>query len=330
MTISKPVIIRPSTPKRDAEQSTNKRGEWLLAFSALIGLLFAAFGLQPSLLTSEQPFEGVVNINGYTIKQDEYEALKNKIAEILPAGTLNKPGQDKKLLEAMIEEYLLAQRALALGLGLSDVRLRKILAASLVEWQARDSLGEKVDLETLEQFFVENERFFNPAGKVQVKRLKFNCINKLCSHDGRAYQRAKTAFEQLNQGDDFSVVKTMLADKEILTLPNLVVSSKELHHLLGKTLTDVAMSLTESEISQPIISAGSYHILVSIKREASKNFTLKSKKEAVLKEYNKRRQLTELRDYIAQLKADSSIEINDAYFQGVEKQASQAETMAVQ
>lgn len=330
MAISKPVIFRPPSPKGETNQLSNKRGEWLLAFSALVGLLFAAFGLLPSLLTSEQPVEGIANINGFTIKQEEYEALKNKITEILPAGTLNKPGQEQKLLDAMIEEYLLAQHALALGLGLTDARLRKMLAASLVEWQARDSLSKKIELDTLETFFEENRSFFNPADKVQVQRLKFTCIDKYCSQEGRAFQRAKAAYMQLSQGDDVNVVKTMLADKEISTLPNLAISRKELHHLLGKTLTDVVMSQMENEISQPIMSVGSYHILVSIKRESSKGFTFKNRKDEVLKEYNKRRQLTELRDYIQQLKADSAIEINETYFHGVEKQANDTAKMAVQ
>ncbi len=291
----------------------NKRGEYMLMFGALIGLLFAANGLLPQQDETISK-KSIAKVNGYELSIDEYQALLKKISDIVPVGVMPIEQQQQKLLDSMIDEHLLAQQAIALQLTLSDSRLRKMLAMSITEWQTTEALSEVVDDKTLKAFYANNSALFQGSDLLQVQQMRFRCTDKHCSEQSTTYKTAQNALKQLGQGGYFNEVKQQFAEPDFIALAAAPLSRKELHHKLGKTLALQANLLSQGQHSELIISDNYYHILKVVKREPTAIVTFEQVSEQVLKAYQQQKRLQQMDDYLDGLKRDADIIIHAQYF----------------
>ena len=61
----------------------------------------------------------------------------------------------------------------------------------------------------------------------------------------------------------------LLAENDIIRLPNVLLPTMKIREYIGPSLTQVALGLSEGEVSQLIELDGRFHLLVSIKKMIS-------------------------------------------------------------
>ena len=61
----------------------------------------------------------------------------------------------------------------------------------------------------------------------------------------------------------------LLAENDIIRLPNVLLPAMKIREYIGPSLTQVALDLREGEVSQLIELDGRFHLLVSIKKMIS-------------------------------------------------------------
>ena len=98
----------------EATPETRTRGAWLLLVGAAFGLAMASFGLlEPKIDPSLLPEDAAAVVGERKIRRVDYERVLSGVA-----GDLRSPIDDamrRRVLDRMIDEELLVQRALSLG-----------------------------------------------------------------------------------------------------------------------------------------------------------------------------------------------------------------------
>ena len=119
----------------DASESETRspRSAWLLLFGAALGLLLASAGLlEPANGGGAGlPEDAAATVGERKIRRVDYERVLAGVA-----GDLRNPVDEtikRRVLDRMIDEELLVQRGLELGLAQVDRRIRGELTSSMIE-----------------------------------------------------------------------------------------------------------------------------------------------------------------------------------------------------
>jgi len=152
----------------------NRRGpesipdiRWL-ALGAIAGLIMAGYGfLQQSEIRVDLPDSAVSRVNNALISRDNYErALARLVAE-----SAQPPALERRtwLLERLIDEELLVQRGLELGMAQSDGEVRNAIANSLIASVTAEADAANPSDEELEKHLADNANRFSYVAKVAVE-----------------------------------------------------------------------------------------------------------------------------------------------------------------
>jgi len=135
----------------------------LLALGALIGLVAAGIGIldrPPSALAL--PETAVARVNDVIISRDAYSRIRARTESVNSDDTEN---LDEDLLRRMVDDELLVQRGVALGMAQSDLVVRQALIDSLVASVTAEADAASPSEEELAKYLDENaERFSYTAG----------------------------------------------------------------------------------------------------------------------------------------------------------------------
>ncbi|TFG91505.1 MAG: peptidyl-prolyl cis-trans isomerase, partial [Myxococcales bacterium] len=141
-----------------ATAPSEARARWLLLFGALAGLGAAAASLLgPTTDQGPLPDDAVARVNETLIRNEEYARL----LAALESDRRTPLGDEDRLrvLDRLIEEELLVQHALALGLARPDRRVRADLVSAVLGSLAAASDGVEPDADEIEAFYAENRGF---------------------------------------------------------------------------------------------------------------------------------------------------------------------------
>ena len=172
------------------EQNTARgRSPWLLAAGAAIGLALATFGLlerptDPRLLAPD----AAAQVGGRTIRRIDYERVLAGVE-----GDLRNPLDEsdrRRVLNRMIDEELLVQRALELGLAAIDRRVRGELTAGLMDSIVGEADAYEASPREVARHFEENIDFFTRPGRLHAQTIFFSARNDGRRQDGSPAERA--------------------------------------------------------------------------------------------------------------------------------------------
>ncbi|MFW6027207.1 MAG: hypothetical protein ACOC91_00210, partial [bacterium] len=171
------------------------RPEHLLPAGALLGLALAALGaFSPQ---TRPPTDGAAAlVNGVPVARADHR----RAVEALAASKRNPLDKEDRAyaLSRLIDEELLVQRSIELGLHRSDAPARKRLVAAMLEWIAADAAEAAPDEAELRSFYEENRELF-----LQTARLEVDWFHVARSEpDGEA--RARRIAGQLAAGEPFA------------------------------------------------------------------------------------------------------------------------------
>ena len=292
----------------DAGAGTGQRRSLvLLACGTLVGVVAAAAGLLSAneVVSSELPADAAARVNGKIVERAYYERLLHALA----SDTRTPIGDEQRrfVIDRLIEEELLIQRGLDLGLAHHDARVRKDLSRAMVD----SVVAEYGDLEAsdaeLRTFFAENEGFFARTGRYRVRQIWVSVPNLAAGDD--AFDRAREAAERLRTGEPFAEVHARLGDTPISPVPDALLPPAKLVDYLGPTALRTVLELEPGQTSEPIRSSTGYHVLQLLERGATQVPGFEAVRQQVLAEFQRRKANEALRAYLDDLRARADVEI---------------------
>jgi hypothetical protein len=293
-------------PADGERHKTSRRPLIFLGLGTLLGIALAAAGLLRGGDTTLAATNGeaIARVNGRVILKDDYNRVITALAGDRRAGIT--ADDRKRVLDRLIDEELLIQRALDLGLADHDARVRKDLTVAMVDSIVAPTSDLRPTDAELESFYGEIRNFLTQSDHLRLRQIWVRVPTLADSET--AHGRAAEAAARLRRGDDFAGVKASLGDEEIAPLPDTPLPASKLADYLGPTALRAVGELQIGEVTDPVRSSTGYHVLQLVDRVAGETPRFDEVKPQVLAEYRRRAADRALRSYLDDLRARSDIE----------------------
>ncbi|MCR9098133.1 MAG: peptidylprolyl isomerase [bacterium] len=299
----------PASPK----DGPNARTPWLLLAGAAVGLALASLGLlEERTDPGRLPIEAAAVVGDRTIRRVDYQRVLAGVA-----GDLRSPVDEamrRRVLDRMIDEELLVQRALELGLAVIDRRVRGELTAGLIDSIVAEVDGETPSARDVERHYEENRDFFTRPGRLRALTLYFSTRRGEDDPRGTALERAAAARTRLVAGDSADEVEADLADRQVSPVPDTLLPASKIRDYVGPSVLEALLALETGAWSEPIEAGGGVHLAKAVDREPSVAPPLAEIEDLVLQDLQRRRGDEALRTYLDDLKARTPILIDEAVF----------------
>ncbi len=281
------------------------RARRALAIGAAAGLLLATASiLEPG---PEFPISDDVAavVNGVEIRAADLE----RAVAALAADSRNPVGEPERarVLDRLIEEELLVQRARELGIDRHDRRVRSILVADMIDSIVADVGSFEPGDAEIEAFYGENADFFAHGGRARVRQIRVAVDGR--RSDAEALAIAREAAARLRAGDDPAAVAAELGDAPVAPLPDALLPLTQLRTYLGPTPAKRAASLATGEVGDPVRGGSSYHVLQVVERVPGRLPPLGEMRPQVLAEMRRREGDRALRAYLDALRRDGDVRL---------------------
>ena len=247
---------------------------WLLVAGLAAGVLLAATGLRPDR-SPALPSHAVARVNEQLIPRDAWLRAVAAVAADRRAPLTE--GDQRRVLERLIDEELLVQHGVALGLVENDTRLRSTLVAEVM-LAARTAARAAPDEAELRRFHEAHREFFAPAGRVRVQAWRVDAAG------------ARVPYEP--------------------AIPDVLLPPAKLQAYLGPALTAAALGLAPgAEGEWPDAAAGRVILRVlDVQRAPAPPF--EQVREAVRAEAQRRADEAAVRALLAELRRRGNVVVS--------------------
>ena len=292
-----------------ASRRTN-RPRALLALGAALGLALAAFDLvdAPPRDAAPVPDDAVALVRDVAVRRVDYERALTALA-----GDRRSPlsAEDRRrVLDRLIDEELLVQKGLALGLARRDGRVRSDIVASVVESVVSEASTREPTDDEVAAFFAANEALFARTGRLRARQILFRVTSG--TSDEQALARANDALRRLRAGEPFEKVASDLGDAPLVELPTGRIDPATLREYLGPTVARSVEDLAVGVPGDPVRSAAGYHVVEVLEREPGATPDLAEVREQVRAELRRRNENDALRAYVDGLRADGDVRVRES------------------
>lgn len=289
----------PPGPPPDASA---RRPLALLLLGAACGLGLAAWGLLSAAPGEELPPRAVAAVNGTPVYADELARLVAGIEADTEAPA--EPAMQRHALDRLIDEELLVQRGLELGLATSDRRVRADLVAAMIRSVVVEAEDREPSDETLRRFYAEHGGFFTPPGRLHVRQV---FVGRGAADGADARARAEEAARRLRAGEPLAEVRDALGDPPVSPLPDVPLPPAKLREYAGPTVLEAARGLAPGEVSDPVRSGAGLHVLVVVSAEPAETPPFEQVEAQVRAEWRRRQGEEALRRYLDELRERATL-----------------------
>jgi parvulin-like peptidyl-prolyl isomerase len=287
-----------------ASLSPSRRPLLWLASGAAAGVALAAWGLLGTDASNAALPRGVVAaVNGRLIQAEDWARLVEGIESDTrePAG----PELRRRVLDRMIDEELLVQRGVELGLVESDRRVRADLTQAMIQSIVVEVEDEEPDEGELRRFYEKEAGFFTQPGRVRAAQIFLRV--RAPAEDAAAAARAAEAQRRLLAGEPLERVRAELGDEEVSPLPDALLPPAKLREYVGPTALRAVMELAPGAISAPVRSGTGYHVFRLVEREEPQLPPFEQIAEHVRAEWVRRAGDRALRGYLDDLRENAQV-----------------------
>jgi parvulin-like peptidyl-prolyl isomerase len=253
------------------------------------------------------PADAVAIVNGSPIREADLERATAALAADRrdPLGAAER----RLVLDRLVEEELLVQRASELGLDRRDRGLRSRLVTAMVDAVVTDGAHAEPTPEQVAAFYREHAAVFAQPTRLWVRDIE------ILVHDGRSDEEARAvaahAAIRLRAGESFGAVAGALGDRPVAPLPDGPLSPTMLREFLGPSVAHAALQLAPGDVSEPVQSAGGFHVLQAVTRDAGTPPPLAEVEDEVRAEMRRRADDDALRAYLADLRRRATIRVRE-------------------
>jgi hypothetical protein len=288
-----------------------------LLAGAAIGLAIATLGLLERRSDDRAlPANAAARVGDRLIRRVDYERVLAGVESDLRSPI--DEAMRRRVLDRMIDEELLVQRAIDLGLAVIDRRVRGELTSGIIDSIVSEADAEEPDDRAVAEHFEENVDFFTRPGRLRARTIFFSGRSARANGgDGQPSpeQRARRAAERLVAGEPTSEVEASLGDPQVSPLPDVLLPASKVRDYVGPTLLKTIESLEVGAWSEPVESMGGIHLAQLVEREAAIVPRLEDVEELVRQDLKRRRGDDALRRYLDDLRSEIAIEVDESVFQ---------------
>jgi hypothetical protein len=277
-----------------------RQSELLLLAGVLLGALLATTGLLEQTNTAAGNSAAVVN--GEVISKSDYLSYLDLMARDKRNPMTNR--DRRHVLDRLIEEKLLIERALEIGLPSADPRVRKTIVNTMIQTAANEADMVEPGDKVITDFYTANLAYFSSPTRISVRRMVFRGDD--------AASRASAAHEML-ESSDWIAVNSQYADQDILTLPSSLLPVSRMNGYLGPAKTEAVAALNPGTYTSPLAEQGGYTILLLQDSQYSGAPPLTEIREQVLREYQRRARDAAVRDYLDLLRSQADVTVDEAF-----------------
>lgn len=275
-------------------------------FAGLVaGVLLTAYGLLAR--KAAVPENAVALVNGEAIGRDLYERVLAGVEA--DKGSLS--DEDRRhVLDRMIEEELLVQQAVALGMASRDRMARGYLVQAMMDFLGQQAGAETPDDATLRAYYEAHPERFRRPGRLALDTMAFD-VNP-GDDDAAVLAKAQAARRAVAGGEAWTEVARRYADEPIVQIPGSPLSAGNVLEYLGPTATRAAFGLAQGQLSEPIRTKTGYLFVRVRQRWDDVVPPFEQVRDEAAAEWKTARVTETLRDYVAELRQGATIEIRGA------------------
>jgi len=275
-------------------------GLWLFSAAGLVGLVAGLWvALAPGSVT-QLPADGpsAARVNGVVITMLEFETA----AQGAQNDRRNALGPDEatRVLDTLINEELLAQEAVRLGLVSSDGEVRSAAVRGVMRLILSDLASVEPSESELRAFYDEYPELFTRPGQVWVRHLEIAATHEV---------EVAAIADALREGESFSDIRSAFPNVSSRPVPDRLLRAEDLSQYLGGRLTELALAASEGTVMGPLVLGERAHFLWVVEREDGERPSFAAVREDLIAEWRRRAEETAVQEYIDRIRARSSIEI---------------------
>ena len=262
----------------------------------MLGLLLLLVGSNTQIKWQNQPIDTVVLVNQQPVTESALKFARQRSGRFM----IDVPVQDrdKQLLQRLIDDELILQRAEELGILQADPGIRKLLARSAIDTVVRESQAVLIKEPELIAFYNDHQAVFQQPQRITLQAAQFDDV-----------EMANISRNAVLLGD--SLKKTVsLRGGKILPIPASPLPKHMLIRYLGISLTDLALGLSATQISQPIVQGDNIYLLQVIENQPATLMLFEQVRETVMTELISRQRRDSLTTTLEELKQTASIQLN--------------------
>ncbi len=239
----------------------DRRARILLVSGALLGIVLTALGVLRDPGEAPVPSDAVAVVNGQPISRESFDRLVLAVASERRRPRLEEDSR-RRLLERAIDEELLLQRGIALGLARHEPTARRMIVQSVIASVAGAAETEEPDDAALREFFEsEQERFVRP-GRFAVEALRVPSAGR---SDAATREVADRLTRELRAG---ASIASLLApgpgapgDPVRGLVPEGLLPIEAVREYLGPTAAAAVRALPEGGVAEPLRTVDGYRVL---------------------------------------------------------------------
>jgi len=302
---------KPCSSVDPPEAEGARRPLILLGLGLVLGVALAGRGL---LADREQAGRELLRgnaavVNGTPIARAEFQravaALQADRSEPLDHT------ETEQLLERMIDEELLVQHGVALGLLQHDRRIRSEITAAVISSVVFESEAHEASLQELQAYYDRNRDLFTTPGRLRVRQIFLSGPQDPSSRSGETAARAAEAARRLREGEPFERVRAELGDEAAVGVPDALLPPTKLAEYMGAPIVRSLMGAKPGEVSGPWRSPAGYHVVEIREREAARIPAFDQIEAEVRDAYRRDQSDKALSEYLQSLRASSEILIGE-------------------
>lgn len=262
----------------------------------LLGLLLLLVGSNTQINWRNQPIDTVVLVNQQPVTESALQVARQRSGRFM--ADVSVQDRDKQLLQRLIDDELILQRAEELGILQADPGIRKLLARSAIDTVVRESQALLIKEPELIAFYNDHQAVFQQPQRITLQAAQFDDL-----------EMANISRNAVLLGD--SLKKTVsLGGGKILPIPVSPLPKHMLIRYLGISLTDLALGLSATQISQPIVQGDNIYLLQVIENQPATLMPFEQIRETVMTELVSRQRRDSLTTTLEELKQTASIQLN--------------------
>ncbi len=287
---------------------SDRTARWLLAAGAAGGVLLTAVGILSSSEAGAPPPPGAIAVvDGTPISRETFARFAGAVAAERKETSLDAETR-RRLLLRMIDEELLLERGIELGLHRLEPTARRSVVSALIASVTGEAELDEPDDDVLRAFYEENQERFARPGRVELDSALVRVGER---PDPVAFREAEEIARRLRAGEPFAEVASALADAPVAPLPAGPLPVETLRKYLGPTPARTATLLQPGEVSDPTRGSAGYYVLSLRDRLPGDVAPFEEVREQVRAEYLRSVGETALRDYLAELRESADVRIYD-------------------
>jgi len=284
-----------------------RRGARLLVVGALLGMVLTAWGLVGSSAPPQRLKGAVAVVNGQPLARETFDRLVAAVAQERHTVALSLEDR-QRILDRLVDEELLLQYGLGLGLARHEPTARRVILQSVIASVTGAAEAADPSEADLREYYARNPDRFVRSGRMVLEVAAVPLAGRTEPEAQRLAARAAAA---LADGRSLEALRSELPAVTAPPLPGGPLPAETIRRYLGPTAAVRARALAPGEVSAPFRASTRVLVLRLVERTPERVPEFDAVSDQVRAEWVRSRGEAALDRFVADLRAAADLETVD-------------------